>query len=440
VQPDDLETLNDAISHGEALPERIHALAETSPLVADNPIQILRFDSSHYLAMAEAWSEITISKIELGRPLVPTCELKYPDVPPIGPPFQQWLRDIEQIQGQETTVFGTGHFLVGHLIARRAFAELAASRPADLVEFGLYPPVPAEDDRSPLQVKLDVELWGLEGPWNHVMVQRLDSDMAPAVAAIADYYGTRYGVDAGEAVHGARVVADAILVASLYFYDYGRKEREGKRDPSEIEQRVRDRADEFARLPADQRRAKVATDLIRPAILAGASKDDIASLIAAGAMLGERANNDRFSGAIEPALFFALDRPEIMRLLIENGANVDEANAAGKTALMYAARLNRYDALDLLLKANAAVNSVTTGNPPFGELADIYAISRFHRSALMYAAENASARLIDRLIDAGADVRAMDSEGKGISVYLDANPLLTTEEKDAILARLPPSR
>ena len=44
--------------------------------------------------------------------------------------------------------------------------------------------------------------------------------------------------------------------------------------------------------------------------------------------------------------------------------------------------------------------------------------------------------MINRLIEAGADVHAADSAGKGISYYLNLNTLLTQEEKSAIRNRI----
>jgi hypothetical protein len=294
-----------------------------------------------------------------------------------------------------------------------------------------------KDQWSPLQAKLGLALWGLAGPWNHLKLKRLQADTESAETALVDYYIYTYGVEAADAAHAAGIAVDTILKESFYFYDYGEQERKGKGSPAEIERGIRSEADNFARLPMDQRDATDATDLIRAAILAGASKSDIATLIAAGAELGGRDTqyNDRFPDAKEPALFFSLERPEIAALLIKDGVDVNQTNAFGKTALMYAAHLNLDDTLELLLGAKAAVNATTT-NGPANSFDSLYTIRRSRRSALMYAAENASKKLIDRLIDAGADVHATDSEGNGISFYLGLNTILTSDEKNAIQGRL----
>ena len=77
----------------------------------------------------------------------------------------------------------------------------------------------------------------------------------------------------------------------------------------------------------------------------------------------ETSGDDRFFDATEPALFFSLERPEIEVLLIDHGVDVNQTNAFGKTALMYAAHLNLYESLDRLIKAKAAINVVNTDGP-----------------------------------------------------------------------------
>ena len=397
---------------------------------SDTTFGLLWTGGDIYLAEQDGWTNLKLSKITANGPPQTACIVTYGTTPPIGPDFDRWIADIRQVQGQEGPYSGSGHFLDARLDATGALAKRAALRPADLILLALYKPRRyrlLNKYVSPQKSKMGAEVWGLTGPWNHVKAEHLEADLSRALAALSRYYVTTYGMTGQDAASAATGVADDIWQVSLYFNDmYGEEMEEGKTTPAEIDADLREQADAFARSPIGSK----ATSLIRPAILAGASKADIAALIAAGADLGN------LSTTTEPALFFALERTEIEQLLIQKGVNVNETNAFGKTALMYAAQLNLYSALDLLLKAKANANAVTS-EPPSAPAYEVeYSMNRTRRSALMYAAENASRRVIERLIDAGADVHAVDSQGNGIARYLERNPILRPGEKDAVESRL----
>ena len=110
----------------------------------------------------------------------------------------------------------------------------------------------------------------------------------------------------------------------------------------------------------------------------------------------------------------------------------DIKNDFGKTLLMYAAHMNHYDATRKLLLLHASVNLVTTKIEGRGNVTPSIA----GRSALMYAAENASLPVIRLLVDAGADVKARDSEKHTIDFYFSHNPRFTSAEKKLGLKRM----
>ena len=98
----------------------------------------------------------------------------------------------------------------------------------------------------------------------------------------------------------------------------------------------------------------------------------------------------------------------------------------GKDLLMFAAHMNNYDAVDYLLNSDWPVDRVTALTEQF------YCgpkLQRVNRSALTYAAENASVYLMQRLVDAGADITIKDSQGNGLDYYLKLNPRLSDEER-----------
>lgn len=134
-------------------------------------------------------------------------------------------------------------------------------------------------------------------------------------------------------------------------------------------------------------------------------------------------------GTPEPTLLISVLRPEVIAWLLDMGESIEQVNQYGKTALMTAAHLNRVETLRLLLQRGADVNRRT-----FGEIkVDLYpyrmylsdtirkprSLRHAGRTALMYAAENADAVIIDLLLSAGADPCLADSTGLVPVDYFD---------------------
>jgi uncharacterized protein YecT (DUF1311 family) len=107
------------------------------------------------------------------------------------------------------------------------------------------------------------------------------------------------------------------------------------------------------------------------------------------------------------------------------------SNRFGKTSLMMAAHMNRIDLVRDLLAKGADPNAMTRKALECG-----FSVTREFRTALMYAAENASPLVMKALVDAGAKTHVADSEQNHIEDYLGWNPRLTDEEKRWRLADL----
>lgn len=125
----------------------------------------------------------------------------------------------------------------------------------------------------------------------------------------------------------------------------------------------------------------------------------------------------------EPIVFYGLDNPDMLALLLKKGAVANTDNWFGKTPLMYAAQANDARAVKTLLE-NGADPNVTT-KLSTGEICEHPTIGL--RTALMYAAQNACPRVMKRLLDAGANVRAEDDKGGTIEDYLNRNNGTTTD-------------
>ena len=97
-----------------------------------------------------------------------------------------------------------------------------------------------------------------------------------------------------------------------------------------------------------------------------------------------------------------------IRVLVDEGVDVNSARADGVTALIYATHWDDLESVDLLLRAGANVNA-----------ADDHGVT-----ALARACENASPRMVERLLDAGADPNAALTSG--------LTPLMTAVETGEI--------
>ena len=127
---------------------------------------------------------------------------------------------------------------------------------------------------------------------------------------------------------------------------------------------------------------------------------------------------------LEPMLFYALEHPDEVRALLDGGADINEGNEFGKTALMYAAHYDLADTVTLLLGRGADVTKRTNAQNAADTL-----IQFDSRTALMYAAENASERVIRALIEAGSDTCATDTGNRDVWSYVQRSRRLSNDDR-----------
>lgn len=130
----------------------------------------------------------------------------------------------------------------------------------------------------------------------------------------------------------------------------------------------------------------------------------------------------RIDEGYESAIFYALENYENTNFLIQNGANVNQANAFGKTPLFYAVEFNRLDIIKLLLDNGANVNqkyinnneklalSANIGsNTPY--FITFCALEHTSKNVLMHAAAYGNVEILKLLISKGANLNAVDDLG-----------------------------
>lgn len=155
------------------------------------------------------------------------------------------------------------------------------------------------------------------------------------------------------------------------------------------------------------------TIALQAALLNQREKEILELLIRFGARIDE---------GYESAIFYALENYENTNFLIQNGANVNQANAFGKTLLFYAIEFNRLDIIKPLLDNGANVNqkyinnneklalSANIGsNTPY--FITFCALEHTSKNVLMHAAAYGNVEILKLLISKGANLNAVDDLG-----------------------------
>jgi ankyrin repeat protein/serine/threonine protein kinase len=125
---------------------------------------------------------------------------------------------------------------------------------------------------------------------------------------------------------------------------------------------------------------------------------------------------------------------DVMRLLVDGGANVNAVKEYGKTALMSASKRGNMDVVRLLVNGGADMNAVDIsgktmlmfasegGNTDVVRLlvdsgADVNAVAKYGTTALIYASSGGKLDVVRLLVDGGADVNTVDKYGETALVF-----------------------
>lgn len=126
------------------------------------------------------------------------------------------------------------------------------------------------------------------------------------------------------------------------------------------------------------------------------------------------------------ALSLMVDTPQVYKMLPSTISQSSIESFYKKDILMFTAHMNNFDSVKYLLDSGWPVDQVTSHEPEYSCGSKL---ERLNRSALTYAAENASIEVMRLLVDAGADIKIKDSKGNNLDYYLNLNPRFSVEEK-----------
>ena len=311
----------------------------------------------------------------------------------IQTPVGNMSRVLDVIAGYEPRCTGTLHFMSMAVNDAAEVYARAASRPWALSGIEPY------NDEAEVDAGLD--RWSQRGLWNYRMLRQMRASVPAAHDFLKEYYEHAFGLSEADA--GALADHNFDLLIRTRFKFPRNPWSEDTNDPS------------FR---------------LRRALLAQDPAEQVRELLNASGISNAYVES-RWGTSAEPTLFYALESPLLVDLLLDRGADVNARGNFDKTALMYAAQFNLPETAKRLLERGADINATTSGE---GDCWTNVNVSE--RTALMYAAENADLAMVDLLLEHGANPLARDSAKHSADMYVDRNGGLTEGAKRELYRRL----
>ncbi|HEY9683127.1 MAG TPA: ankyrin repeat domain-containing protein [Oculatellaceae cyanobacterium] len=352
------------------------------------------------------------------------------------PSAKQFINIVEDMQGSPPpNCFGT----IMHAFYRtQAIALMKASIAPQVFK-------PSADSteiqKNARQCDAYLLQWSNEELWNKVMYEKLLAARKQAIVDVSKSYQKRFKFDEKLATQCAATALDAIegaYISTPSEPDQETTQNAAKNQSDKLKMLVcqnKSTAQDIKKCLAGRKPEKEELrELLRLAILNHGNTDLIKWLIDQGAPL---------SGGRETALFSAVRRPEVVTLLLKNGAAVDATNKLGKTALFQALQFDCFKSVELLCEAGADIKHPMLGvkeaiDPNvFNDDTCDYNYTVGGRTPLMYAAAFASYPVVKYMLEKGVDIKATDSEGAMAGKFLAQNPKLSATERKELLITLP---
>lgn len=404
-------------------------------------IHIFSFNGGVYAFQSPYWSDLPLSiyRTSLDTAWKEVCRVVVFPHTFVGPegriPTVASLPDI------------VGPAMRGFLVLRRAtlgFTECGGTMHSDYknkrrntaslrnIYFRPWTSFPREPDTNETRYAFGLALleeWAHTGFWEARTYREILAKQVNAASDLSGWYEEQFGVSAHDAQRMAERLVWELVGGNLVVSQYFKSQYLGAGGaPPDWREGLRRLRNGETLHPLE-----LQAWFLRALIDADAA--DVARFLDAGASASHVTNPNKIYYRTEPPFFLAIDRPEILALLLERGADPDQSNDFGKTPLMYTAHFNLPESAEILLR-HGADPDLRTGQMKRG----CGSLRYTKRTALMYAAENADQRMMALLIEAGADKTARDFSGRSrpgrsIADYLALNEKLTEAQRAEIIGR-----
>ncbi len=346
------------------------------------------------------------------------------DVADRVPEVKALLAALEPIWGASTACDGTMRFGFGR--SEMIIRILAAVDTNPMKNEKEIAPL----DSATLGYTPDLKHWSQQGNWEKRQYEALQPILDNAQKSLSQYYQKTFHVAESQADSAAKFHITQIIRQQT--------EHTGRSqtpiymsvcfDKSDLDAYLKSNALPTKNCPygefVDMSKEATLRRFLGLAIVNQYPVDVVKKLIADGAELNQKRKEFNYNRVVNDSpLMLAAPYPEIIELLLKAGAQVNEPNAFGKTALMYAVQEQNTKSVSLLLAAHADVNAKTS------EDVQCSALKAGDRTPLMYAAWEANPEIIKMLVAAHADINSKDTNGETALEYLKRNETLSSEGK-----------
>lgn len=337
------------------------------------------------------------------------------------PEMRELIDELESISGFSSECNGTIRF--SFYRTEMLVNILAAVEPNPFKSS--YKTLLWEEDYNDLGFVPDFHHWSIQGNWQKRKYSKIMSLRDNLIQKISEYYINKFDALGSEAYKAAAFHIDRIIKSHT-----GRTGRSSRYlsecfNLSDLDSFVYsgtlNRKKCSSSKPSEDLRK-----LLGLAIVNGYSEEIIDMLIKKGASLKR---DDDLDDVLETPLMLAAPYPKLLKMLLENGANVNDENNFGKTALMYAIQENNAESVKLLLKYGADVNQTTVTEKTSSWCSSLKADGR---TPLMYAAWHSSPQILEILLENDADIGRRDSEGETAIYYVPKNLNISEIERSKI--------
>jgi hypothetical protein len=269
-----------------------------------------------------------------------------------------------------------------------------------------------------------IQHWSMQELYNRENYLALQRDTERAIAPLAAHYSKRFHLPATMARNYAEAVLKGYTVSYLGRFCHWQSAEAINMPIYKVFAPHADTIDDLKRKIGQREMTKPElAEALRLQIINGGNLEIIDWLLKSGAPV---------SGGTESPLFIAVERPEVVAALLKGGADANEANLVGKTALIQAVQYNALATVKELLSEGADINhTMANAEKIHGTDKDlIYSSYQIGgRTTLMYAAAFAESATIDYLVKKGADRKAKDTKGWTPAQFLTWNTRISKADK-----------